>query len=88
MTLSEAISVLEKYYDTLYNWSQDSNYSDYDSDMEMTKEKLEILISKLENGERIGSAEASFLKELYVDVADEKFKEGIALIINAIEGNY
>ena len=79
MTQEEAYKVIEDYYYELHNYSQDSNWADYDIDMAYTKEKLEKVISeKFE----LTNENIEILNELLFDNNDIELNNAIKVILN------
>lgn len=80
MNQKEALDILENYLkNAYYQWNSDSNYSDYDLDNEMTREKMEILISHMRNG-FIDEIDQSFIRELMQDPeVPDKYRKALEI---------
>lgn len=85
MLWNEAVLVLERYYNQMYSWESDSNCGGYDSDVALTKDKLEVLIYYLQMG-YLASAHVymDFLSELKEDIGEQNVLEAIDCIIEVI----
>lgn len=79
MTQEEAYRVIENYYYELYNYSQDSNWSDYDVDTAYTKNRLEKVICDEFN---LTSENIEILQELLFDCNDTNLNNAIKVILN------
>ena len=60
MTDNEAFDTLERYYLTIYDYNQDSNFEDFDVDVQFTKQRLE----KIVDNRFVDTEDIEFLKEL------------------------
>ena len=60
MTDNEAFDTLERYYLTIYDYNQDSNFEDFDVDVQFTKQRLE----KIVDNRFVDTEDISFLQEL------------------------
>lgn len=60
MTDNEAFDLLERYYLTIYDYNQDSNFEDFDVDVQFTKQRLE----KIVDNRFVDTEDISFLQEL------------------------
>lgn len=78
MTLIEAFDTLEKYYLTIYDYNNASNYESFNVDTQLTKQRLE----KIVDNRFIDAEDVEFLKELleYEDLG-ETVEEAITYII-------
>ena len=60
MTDNEAFDTLERYYLIIYDYNQDSNFEDFDVDVQFTKQRLE----KIVDNRFVDTEDISFLQEL------------------------
>lgn len=78
MTLEVAFDTLERYYITIYDYNDASNYESFNVDVQLTKQKLEKIVSN----RFVDVEDVEFLKELleYEDLG-ETVEEAIIYII-------
>lgn len=81
MTDNEAFDLLERYYLTIYDYNQDSNFEDFDVDVQFTKQRLE----KIVDNRFVDTEDISFLQEL-LDEEDlgDSVSEAVKYLIGGI----
>lgn len=81
MTDNEAFDTLERYYLTIYDYNQDSNFEDFDVDVQFTKQRLE----KMVDNRFVDTEDISFLQEL-LDEEDlgDSVSEAVKYLIGGI----
>ena len=81
MTDNEAFDTLERYYLTIYDYNQDSNFEDFDVDVQFTKQRLE----KIVDNRFVDTEDISFLQEL-LDEEDlgDSVSEAVKYLIGGI----
>ena len=81
MTDNEAFDTLERYYLTIYDYNQDSNFEDFDVDVQFTKQRLE----KIVDNRFVDTEDIEFLKEL-LDEEDlgDSVSEAVKYLIGGI----
>ena len=81
MTDNEAFNTLERYYLTIYDYRQDSNFEDFDVDVQFTKQRLE----KIVDNRFVDTEDISFLQEL-LDEEDlgDSVSEAVKYLIGGI----
>ena len=81
MTDNEAFDTLERYYLTIYDYNQDSNFEDFDVDVQFTKQRLE----KIVDNRFVDTEDMSFLQEL-LDEEDlgDSVSEAVKYLIGGI----
>ena len=81
MTDNEAFNTLERYYLTIYDYNQDSNFEDFDVDVQFTKQRLE----KIVDNRFVDTEDISFLQEL-LDEEDlgDSVSEAVKYLIGGI----
>ena len=81
MTDNEAFDLLERYYLTIYDYNQDSNFEDFDVDVQFTKQRLE----KIVDNRFVDTEDIRFLQEL-LDEEDlgDSVSEAVKYLIGGI----
>ena len=81
MTDNEAFDTVERYYLTIYDYNQDSNFEDFDVDVQFTKQRLE----KIVDNRFVDTEDIEFLKEL-LDEEDlgDSVSEAVKYLIGGI----